>query len=507
MSRIPLQRAGLRALLTAVLLTSVFGLGSVAGIYFEHSADEHADEADVHAHGNETEVHGGLARDTRSGTVEDDEAEEEHVALTRQAYENLNLRMGTVCRGDYWKTMLVPGRVVEIPGRSNLSISASVTGIVEKVHVLPGQSLDPHEPLFTIRTTDQSLIDAQARLLDTLTRQKVATQELARLQPLTSTGAVSGSKARELEYELKQLRTQESTLLQELRSRGMSEVDVDEFLKSREMASLSEVVAPAVIGQAAPRQDGASGYSVENLVVHPGKSVNRGDLLCSVAYHLNLYIEGTAFPDDLSILERIAENSWKIRVDTQEPSSAHSHESPYSEPPSDLNLDLLRIGNHVDEDTQTVRFFLQLPNQATASRQSDGRTFEQWRFRPGQRLHLRLPVELWKNQLTLPRDAVVVDGANVLVFAKHMHDEPEQAMAGKPSATPVLHAEEDEHDAFLELEPVPVRLLYRDDQTVVIADDGQISGDTEIALNNAYKLYLAMKTQSEGGGGHHHHDH
>ena len=50
-------------------------------------------------------------------------------------------------------------------------------------------------------------------------------------------------------------------------------------------------------------------------------------------------------------------------------------------------------------------------------------------------------------------------------------------------------------------------MLYRDDKTVVIANDGQLHADDEIALNNAYKLYLAMKMQSGGGGGHHHHDH
>jgi len=55
------------------------------------------------------------------------------------------------------------------------------------------------------------------------------------------------------------------------------------------------------------------------------------------------------------------------------------------------------------------------------------------------------------------------------------------------------------------LEPVPVHVLYRDDQTVVIEDDGQLQMGDEIALNSANKLYLAMKMQAGGGGGHHHH--
>ena len=92
----------------------------------------------------------------------------------------------------------------------------------------------------------------------------------------------------------------------------------------------------------------------------------------------------------------------------------------------------------------------------------------------------------------------------MFVFAEHHHEEeelPEQIVANDSRE----HSDDHEHDIFLELEPVPVRLLHRDDKTVVIADDGQLHDDERIALNSAYKLYLAMKMQAGGGGGHHHH--
>jgi len=54
---------------------------------------------------------------------------------------------------------------------------------------------------------------------------------------------------------------------------------------------------------------------------------------------------------------------------------------------------------------------------------------------------------------------------------------------------------------------VPVRLLHRDDRTVVIAGDGQLHADDQVALNQAYKLHLALKMQMAGGGGGHHHGH
>ena len=121
------------------------------------------------------------------------------------------------------------------------------------------------------------------------------------------------------------------------------------------------------------------------------------------------YLVGTAFQDDLPILRRIIEENWKVAVATEE-SEEHTHSS-------HLHLDLLRVDNHVDEETQTVKFYLELPNEVTHTRLRDGRKFEQWRFRPGQRLHMRLPQELWKDQVTLPAKAVVIDGPNVFVFA------------------------------------------------------------------------------------------
>jgi len=415
------------------------------------------------------------------------------------------LRMGAIIRGDYWKTLLVPGRVVEIPGQSNLSIPASVTGVVEQVNLLPGQTLDGVDPLFTIRITDKSLIDAQSRLLELLTRQEVAEQEISRLDPLISSGAVSGAKTRELQYEIKQLKAQESAVRQELRTRGMAETAIEQVVAERKLETLTKVFAPDFSSSSGIAKSADAGehygYSIEDLMVYPGKSVERGEPLCTVAYHSRLYLEGTAFPADLSVLQKIIEMNWKIDVSTHH--EEHDEEA-------GLKLDLLRVDNHVDEESQTVKFYLELPNEVMHSRETAGSRFEQWRFRPGQRLHLRLPVEKWSSQLTLPVDAVVVDGPNVFVFAEHHHeeerdqDEASEVVSENPESLPE-EEHEDEHNIFIELEPIPVHLLYRDDRTVVIADDGQLADGEEIALNNAYKLYLAMKMQAGGGGGHHHH--
>ena len=131
------------ASLTGALVLT-FAAGAGAGFYLSPQAAQH-DDHDGH------EDH-------------DDHGHEDLVGLSWQAFRNLRLKMGSVARGDYWDSVLVPARVVEIPGRSDLSISAPVAGVAERIHVLPGETLDFGDGLFLLRITDEGLIGAQSNL-------------------------------------------------------------------------------------------------------------------------------------------------------------------------------------------------------------------------------------------------------------------------------------------------------------------------------------------------------
>jgi membrane fusion protein, heavy metal efflux system len=144
------------------------------------------------------------------------------------------------------------------------------------------------------------------------------------------------------------------------------------------------------------------------------------------------------------------------------------------------------------------------------------RKFEQWRFRPGQRLYLRLPLEHWPDQLILPAQAVVVDGPNAYVFREHLHSHslnvsPWKLAAEREKAKRELEVNGELSgsstqliDRDIELEPVPVRLLHRDDKNVVIALDSQIAPGTKVVMNNAQAIYLELKMQASGGSSHGH---
>jgi len=98
----------------------------------------------------------------------------------------------------------------------------------------------------------------------------------------------------------------------------------------------------------------------------------------------------------------------------------------------------------------------------------DGQPLTLWRFRPGQRVRLRLRVEEVKNVFVLPADAVAHEGAEAYVFRQN-------------------------GDVF---DRKPVRVVYRDRRQVVVANDGSVSPGVYVAQTGAAQLNRMLKSQS-----------
>ena len=438
--------------------------------------------------------------------------DEEVLTLSRQAHDNLGLKMGTATRGEYWKSLTLPGEVMEIPGKSDLSVSAPVVGVVEEVFVRAGQAVAPEDQLFTLKITDDALTTLQSRLLTSLARRKIVQKEIARLTPLIEAGTVSGSRKRELEYELSELESEQATRMQEIRARGLPESALDAIVQDKSLATKLTISVPTFVNKEVSsithtvshlKHETTANYSVEKLEIHPGKTVLRGDRLCSLAYHAELYVQGQAFDTDLPALNRIARENWPITAEF-----GHTHQGDHSAGILRDDLQLMHVDNHVDRKTQTFRFYMPLENEVSQStKDSHGRLFQQWRFKPGQRVHLRIPVEQWQDQLMLPLDAVVVEGPNAFVFVEHVHRHADKQPADDDHTAQTADDSTANDATYIELEPVAVRLLYRDSRLAVIANDGQVKPEQRIALNNAYQLHLAIRLQAMGGGGGHGHQH
>lgn len=398
---------------------------------------------------------------------------------------------------------MIPGRVIEKPGVSRRALTAPLGGVITHLNVVPGQAIESSDVLFTIRVTDEELITAQLNLLKTIARVDVIKTETTRLKPLTEKGLVQASRKRELDYESQQLRADKDRGLQELRLRGLSPQHIATILTSGQLVESLQVR----IADADDKTVNQS-YTVGEVNVTIGGSVRRGDTLCHLAEHAELFIQGDAFENDVAAIDRVKDLNWGVTAEF-----GHTHETDHKHIETLDDLHVLYIASHVDSTTQTFHFFLPIKNDILKETVRDsGAVFRSWRFKPGQRVHLRIPVEKWDDQLKVPIAALVQEGPNAFVYRQHEH-----AHADEPGAHEHVGSVEHEHvvataptkrvdEFFVEFEPVPVEVLHLDDRFAILATDGELHPGDTIALNNAYQLHLAMKLQ-QGRGSPHEHEH
>lgn len=496
--------------LTLILLAAVAGYMAHGWTSTEVAGhdDEHADEHDDH---------------------DDHEEEGPHVALTKEAFDTLRLRLEPLEVADYQQTDTIPAEVVEFPGVSAYKLAAPVHGVVTAIAAEPGASAAPGDALFEVQITDERVLDAQLQLIESLTRLDIVREELARLRPLSESGAVSGRQRRDLDYERRELDTTIRLRRDELIVRGLPESEVDTLINTGRLLRTVVVRVPPrtdSLGTAADRtpmpavqtvawheEAVAEDFSIERLLVEPGQTVERGEALCDLASHAQLYLRVRAFERDVPRLARLAEQNETLTAEF-----GHSLEShgPTSSIVSDLQIRY--VANHVEPGTQLYACYVPLKNELLhESVGPTGRRYRTWRFSVGQRAHLLLPTKQISGHVPLPIEAVAIEGPNAFVFRPHVEehnplfcddDHGDDDHDNDDADHEEDHDDHEDHEeAFAELEPVPVTLLYRDNHTAVIALGDKLKPGDLIAKNGAYQLHLAIQAAAGGGGGGHHHHH
>lgn len=503
----------------AIALILLAALGGFLGRGWTDLSDhgEHAEAHDDHEDHDDHEEH---------------EEEEPHVALSLEAFTTLGLKLGPVAVGDFQRTTSIPAEVAEFPGVSAYKLAAPVHGVVTAVAAEPGASVSPGDALFEVQITDERVLDAQLQLLEALTRLEIVGEELDRLQPLAASGAVSGRLRRDLDYERRELETTISLRRDELIVRGLPDEQVDSLIDSKRLLRSVVVSVPPRPGALAQNAGGtnrprvrtvawqeevsADDFSIEELLVQPGQTVERGEALCDLASHARLYLRVKAFERDVPLLARLAESGAPLSAEF-----GHSLESHAATSSVVTGLQVRYVANHVEPGSQAYACFIPLENELLhESTGPTGRRYRTWRFSVGQRAHLLLPTTQIKGQIPLPADAVAIEGPNAFVFRPHEHESGEDDHAqcdhdgdgvadGEQDHSGHDHEDHEDHEeAFLELEPVPVTVLHRDKRQVVVAANGALRPGDVIAQNAAYQLHLAVEAgQGGGGGGHAHHNH
>jgi biotin carboxyl carrier protein len=448
----------------------------------EHDGHDHADGHD-HDHGSETAS----------------------IVLTPQAQKNLGLTdefLKPVEIKDFERTISIPGIVTGRPGRTLIHVSTPLTGTVTHVHAVKGEAVVPGALLCILRLTHEDLVTAQTEFLKTLGDLEVETREIARLSAIVDTGALPNKILLERNYTREKLEVLNRVHREALKLHGLTENQINKIASEKQLLRDLIITAPdsdqhgseeelrlspdshpiekaeAVAEKAKAElahdhlhEVGKEILIIDELNVEKGQSVSAGQKLYTLNDFCRLAIEGQAYEQDANLVMKALEQDVKLQAtfigSTQQVTIS--------------DLKLYRIGNAIDPVTRTLPFYLDLPNEILRDEtNSESQRFVSWKYLPGQRVTIKMPVELWKEEIVLPVDAVARSGADAYVFLQNGN----------------------------EFERTPVHILYRDQWNVVIANDGSIFPGDIVAMRSAHQLDMAIRNKSGGAidphAGHNH---
>lgn len=442
-------------------------------------------------------------------TVEDDHAAAgaapTSLDLSPQALLNLGLTsdyLRPVELTSYVKSITVPAVIVPKPGRSQIVVASPLNGVITHVHAVTGEAVMPGDLLFEVRLTYEDLVESQTQYLKTISELDVENREIIRLEEATQSGAISGKSLLERRYAKEKLEALLKSQREGLRLHGLSDRQIDAIGTDGKLLGDLKIVAPNIDrhgeseelrlsqnlahpvsfgGHGSFPQEGASQTAkperpsrllvIGDLQVHKGQAVVSGEKLCSLSDFSELFIEGKAFEQNETELTQAAAQGWTVDAVFPQQDGLKVVSG----------LKLAFVGHSIDPASRTLSFFVELPNEVVRDEtNAEGQHFVAWRYRLGQRLEIRVPVEQWKDQIVLPVDAVVKDGADWFVFQRN----------------------------GAKFNRIPVHVQHRDQTSVVIANDGSIFPGDVIAMKSAHRMQMAVKNQSGGAvdphAGHNH---
>jgi len=394
--------------------------------------------------------------------------------LSPQARKNLGLVSKPVALQDYWRTIQVPGVVVDRPGISDRGITSPAVGVVTQVHAFAGDTIRPGETLFTLRLFSEYLQNTQSELFKATRETQLIKEERARLGELARSGTIAGSRIIALDQRIHRQDGLIQAYRQDLLTRGLVPAQIKQITEGNFVSTI-DVVAPLSVSEIRrqheiqpvafvnDQQGNGLVYEVQELKVDLGQQVQAGQLLSVLSNHRLLYIEGHAFKQEAPMLEHATQNDWQIKVEFAEDDTQHW-------PPLEQSFQIRHLANTIDAASRTFDFFIPLTNQSR-SYEKDGQTFIVWRLRPGQRVRLHVPVEQYENVIVLPAAAIVREGPEAYVFRQN-------------------------GDLFNRM---PVHVLHEDRLNVVLANDGSVTPGSYLAQGSAASLNRVLKAQAASG--------
>lgn len=405
----------------------------------------------------------------------------EKLLLTDTALTDLGIETRPVRPTTAWRTVEIPGSVIDRPGYGDRAVVAPSAAVVTAIHRLPGDAVRTGDLLFSLRVAGDVIQTSQGDLFKAAQDLKLAQAQRQRV----ADASTLSPPARLIEADERVTRLQAAVRAArlDLAARGLSAEQVDAVAEGTFVRDLT-VAAPATSRPGAP-------IEVQEVKIEVGQQVQAGQTLALLADHALLAIEGRAFRDELPLLESSARAGWPVEVElgegfagdreavslliaavgissdlagatTAAGLTGYGVVSGWFGPPQ--NFLVQRIGNTLDPATRTVGFLVPLANQSFPQR-AGGPTL--WRYRPGQAARLHLRAERLDGVLVVPPTAVGRDGSEAYVFVQNVNT----------------------------FERVPVRVLHQDRRQVVLAPGGELLPGSFVVQTGAEVLNRMVKAQ------------
>ena len=493
--------------------------------------------AAVSSHGGNLEAsksHDEPAKDEHAGHDHAGHSDANSLELSESAKKNLGLTeeyLQSIELKNYQQIITVPAIVVDRPGRTRTSISAAMTGIVTHVHVVTGEAVEAGDLILEMRLTHEDLVTAQKDYLQSLGDRDIENKEIARIEGVVNSGAISSKLLLERQYSRDKLESLLRSQRESLRLHGLTEAQISIIDSQRRLLTEIRVYAPSHDGHSedevqlsrhgqpklnqkadfraegpslGQRHDhpfqvttfqGAGGQLrtqegrapsavlsptdpktkhllvLQDLHVRKGQTVIAGETLCVLGDYDELLVEGQAFETEVTQVATAKLEGRSVSAILNANGKLERIE----------NLQLSWINNEIDPATRTLKFYVALKNELMEDKLSpSGQRYISWKYRVGQRMELGIPIAEWTEQIVLPVDAVVREGIDSFVF----------------------HQNGDHFDR------VPVHEKHRDQTHVVVENDGALFPGDVVALRGAHQMQMALKSKSGGGvdphAGHNH---
>src|SRR5262249_36440906 len=175
----------------------------------------------------------------------------ETVEVSPQAQATLRLDVRPLKLTTAWRSLELPGQVIELPGRSDLIVTSPVAGVVRRVLHSPWQTVRPGETLFSLGLVSEFLQNSQTALFKAQRDLELLQKQGTNVAAAEREGGLPGARLLEVERQERSLLAAIQGHRFELAARGLRPAEIDRAAKGQ---FISDIDIPT------PEQPGAAGF-------------------------------------------------------------------------------------------------------------------------------------------------------------------------------------------------------------------------------------------------------